>query len=381
MSLIEILPIRSSLYTPENKLSAWVSKKEDNVARDKSKEYQGVWAVEGYTLDSKQKSTEIWIFRDNDVRGIDRRVLENNSLQGTWGYAPEVDPRKAEPKDIWFFPPKSAKCKIPPNMHEYNHRGTWVKPIFKRDFSELDHNTSGFMSDGNKAIAKGGKLSVAGKWNVMGFNDDLVRGKKKMKEDDDDPSKARWEIFVRKPCGSQFPISVIPGNKITKFKTKILAEKGIPIEERRLIFNDVPLKDEKTLVGSGIRNGDTIVLGRMKVRVRSRNGKIFTFEVDPDEMVENLKKMTEKCQGVPPLNEQRLYFKGQKLKDGKALSHFNIRHKSTIDLGAMIIYVQPLGHEPKVQLDVELTDTLKSIKVKLKNHIQMQVTDQRLSFQ
>jgi hypothetical protein len=335
-STMEVLPIQSQIYIPENKVSAWVSKKEDGnvITKDKSKEYQGVWVIEGYTLDKKKSSTEVWIFYDDDVLGIDRRVLENNPLQGTWGYAPNVrDVRKVEPHDMWFFPPKSAGCKIPVGMQEYNIKGIWVKPTFKRDFSKLESNTTGFMTvSGDMKIAKGERHSVAGKWNMMGFNDDVVRGKKK-KKDDDDMNKGPYEIFVRKPSGVRFPIKdVIPANRIYLIKKKIYKEHGIPIEGQRLSFNDVPLKDEKTVVGSGIRNGNTIDLGDMIIYVRNLKGKKYTFKVDPDELVENVKKMVEKREGTP-VCEQQLYFNDTKLDDdGKPIIHFNIKHKSILHL-------------------------------------------------
>ena len=59
--------------------------------------------------------------------------------------------------------------------------------------------------------------------------------------------------------GVRFPINVIPGNKILQCKKKTHQKKGMPIENQRITFNDVPLLDEKTVTGSGIRNGDTIV--------------------------------------------------------------------------------------------------------------------------
>jgi len=380
MSGLEVLPIKSEIFIPENKVSAWVSNKND-AKKDPSKEHQGRWVVDEYYLDKKKAFTEVWIFYDNDDLGIDDRVLINNPLQGRWGYAPGVNPRKADINDMWFFPPKSAKCKIPAAKEEYNHKGTWVKPIFKRDFSQLGANSSGFLNvSGNMRIAKGEKHSVAGKWNMLGYNDNVVRGRKKPKNDDDDDGKGPWQIYVRKPDDSRFPLTVIPGNKISACKTKIFKKKGIPIQDQRLSFNDVPLKDEKTLVGSGIRNGDTINLGPMIVYVRTRRGKKFTFEVDPDEMVEKFKPLVEKREGTP-VDEQRLYHKNKKLIDGKPLSDFNVRHKSTIDLGPMVIFVQPLGKESKIELDVEPTDTLKSVKVKVKNRLKMPVAEQRLSFQ
>lgn len=386
MSALECLPIRAEIYIPENKRSVFVHKKGKEIQKDRDKEYQGVWVVDGYTPDKKKETTELWIFADDDELGIDRQVLENNPLQGRWGYAPHVDLKKAtkdegiDPKDMWFFPPKSAKCKIPPNMEEYIHRGTWVKPTFKRDFSQLGSNKAGFLTvSGDMRIAKGEKHSVTGKWNMMGFNDDVVRGRKK--EPADDPEgKGAYQIYVRKVNGVRFPIHVIPGNKIMQCKKKIHQKKGILIEDQRLTFNDVPLKDEKTVIGSGIRNGDTIDLNPMIIYVRNVKGKKFTFEVDPDEMVEDIKKMVQKREGTP-VEKQRLYFKHWKLVEGKPISHFKIRHKSTLDLRGMMIYVQPIGDVPKIELEVEPTDPLKSIKVKVKSRINVPVAEQCLFFQ
>eukprot|EP00536_Pseudo-nitzschia_multiseries_P017677 jgi/Psemu1/226071/e_gw1.1720.2.1 len=172
---------------------------------------------------------------------------------------------------------------------------------------------------------------------MIGFNDDVVRGKKK-KTDHKDPNKGPWTVYVRKPSGTTFPLpSAIPGNRISRCKEKILKAKGIPIDEQRLSFQKVPLRDEKTLVGSGVRNGDTIDLGPMVVGVRTRKGKVFTFEVDPDETVETLKRRVEKRQGTPPADEQRLYFKGTKLTDGKPLTEFGIQHNARIDLGDLYL--------------------------------------------
>mmetsp|Transcript_26264 Transcript_26264/g.56317 ORF Transcript_26264/g.56317 Transcript_26264/m.56317 type:complete len:191 (+) Transcript_26264:102-674(+) len=180
MQTSEILPIRSHIFIPENKLSAWVSQKGSDVARDENKKHQGVWVVDKYTLDKKLDSVEVWIFFDDDEIGIDPRVLENNPTQGTWGYAPKADPDKAGPQDMWFFPPKSAKCKILSSKKKYNHKGTWIKPTFKRELGPVGSRGLGFIAaSGNMKIAKGEKHSVAGKWNMLGYNDDVVRGRKK----------------------------------------------------------------------------------------------------------------------------------------------------------------------------------------------------------
>mmetsp|Transcript_3346 Transcript_3346/g.7906 ORF Transcript_3346/g.7906 Transcript_3346/m.7906 type:complete len:2026 (+) Transcript_3346:160-6237(+) len=379
----EVLPIRSEIFIPENKSSAWVSKNGTKIVKDRSKEVQGSWVVEGYTLDNKKKDVEVWIF-DDDAE-IDRRVYQHNPLQGNWGYAPSVkDTKTATLEQTWFFPPKSAKAKVPKQYETYKHMGIWIKPTFTRDFSQLDSNSSGFMTvSGEKKIKRGEKFSVGGKWNMYGFNDDVVRGRSKKAKPGNDNDKNKWQIYVRKVDGQRFPIDTIPTHKVSVCKTKIEKKKNIPVADQRLLFNGEPLKDDKTLKGSGIQNGDTIDLGPMIVYVRTRKGKKYTFEVDQDEFVEDFKPRVEKREGAP-VKKQWLTHKNWKLEDGKPLSHFKVRHKSVIDLdNGMEIYVQPTGGDvdQRILLQVDPKDILTTIKTMVKNRINVPVKKQRLYFE
>lgn len=328
---METLPMRAEIFIPENKVSAWVSKKGESVINDKSmgqEDVLGEWVVEGYTLDNKKHSSEVWIFRDDDALGISRSVLENNPLQGTWGYAPSVDPRKARPQDIWFFPPRSAKCKIPAIVQEYNHKGTWVKPTFKRDFSQLGSNSSGFMNvSGDMKIAKGEKHSVAGKWSMLGYNDDVVRGKKKKKKDIGGAKKGPREdivtnnsvikkkpivtknsaenimkkkpmvIFVIKEWNNyKFKLRVEPTNTIIEIKKMIEAAENIPVNQQRLTFKKKSVYNPKTLEQSKIGNKSILHLGepnnlnarhpkierKPRVEVKTQDCRSFYFDFDPE---------------------------------------------------------------------------------------------------
>lgn len=51
---------------------------------------------------------------------------------------------------------------------------------------------------------------------------------------------------------------------------------------------------------------------------------------------------------IIPVDNQRLYFMNWKLVDGKLISHFKVRHKSTLDLRGMTIYVSPTGNIPRI---------------------------------
>ena len=59
MAAIEVLPIRAVLYTPENKRSAFVYMRGTDIVKDRTKEYQGAWVADGYTIDKKKTCTEV----------------------------------------------------------------------------------------------------------------------------------------------------------------------------------------------------------------------------------------------------------------------------------------------------------------------------------
>ena len=105
---------------------------------------------------------------------------------------------------------------------------TWIKPTFKRDLSQLGSNQTGFLTvTGEMRIVKGGKHSVAGNWNMMGFNEDVVRGRKKNSGNAPE-GKGAYQIYVRKVNGVRFPINVIPGNKIPQCKKRIHQKRAYP---------------------------------------------------------------------------------------------------------------------------------------------------------
>lgn len=92
-------------------------------------------------------------------------------------------------------------------------------------------------------------LTDSSAWHTIAENynhPQIVRGR--TKENNDDPAgNGKYQIYVRTIKGVRFPIQAIPSNKISQVKKKIHQKKGFPVEDQMLTFNDVPLKDDKTV--------------------------------------------------------------------------------------------------------------------------------------
>ena len=200
-------------------------------------------------------------------------------------------------------------------------------------------------------------------------------------------------ILVKTLTKKIIPLEVEITNTIEEVKEKIHEKKGIPPDQHELvlIYSHNYLEDGHTLGYYNVQEGDILhafsplpkVRQVMKVFIRTLIGKTIPLEVDVNDTILNVKTRICFVEGIPPA-QQRLIFAGKQLQDQQTLADCGIQENCTIHLvlrlrGGMQIFVKTLTGKT-ITLEVECSDTIRSVKVKIQMREGIPPYQQRLFF-
>jgi ubiquitin C len=122
---------------------------------------------------------------------------------------------------------------------------------------------------------------------------------------------------------------------IETIKKKIQDNKGIPLEQQRLIFSGRELENLKTLQESNIGMNTTIYLiirlKPIQIYIKQLSNETVAFMVTDSHTIANLKQQIQDNMGVLP-KQQHLFFKSKELTNEKTLKESNVVQGSIINL-------------------------------------------------
>ena len=116
----------------------------------------------------------------------------------------------------------------------------------------------------------------------------------------------------------------------------------------------------------------------MKIFIKTQTGEVITLEVDPKNIIKDVKKQIQDKKGFLP-DHQRISYRGKRMEDHYELSDQGVQREVTLDLWVLRekqeVQIKTLTGETITLDDVYTSDTIDDVKHKIMPRFQLGFPD------
>lgn len=187
-------------------------------------------------------------------------------------------------------------------------------------------------------------------------------------------------IFVRTLENKLLKVEVKPSENIESVKARIQSEEDIQRIPQRLMFGNTQLENGRTVSDYDIQRSSTLHFEKIvRIFVETATGKEATpLLVGDSDTVKNVKIEIQFKEGIPS-EQQRLIFKGRRLRDEDTLKELKIQVDDRLYLAVLIqIFIRYRGKTTTLRVDAR--GTVENVKDEIQDEEDLPFDQQRLIF-
>lgn len=197
-------------------------------------------------------------------------------------------------------------------------------------------------------------------------------------------------VQVKIPDRKTLPVQMKSADNIVSIKEKIADEAGMVVLEQVLTFHDKELSNTESADAMGLKDGSVINLQPTTITVQVKTpSKTIPVQIKPADSIESIKEIIASESGVE-VPDQVLTFNGEELPNLESAGAVGLKDGSVIDLqsntmeeelgeGTMKVFVKT-PEKKTIGVEVKLSDTIQSIKVKIASKTGLEAPEQVLKF-